>query len=315
MISLGQVDNHLPGVQPCALGTFAQDHVHLLKRHLNPFGLGAAAPTTPGISCKVLLGLGWLHSRGRFLAPSGVLLSPSLPATGEGAALAGPRGPKERQDTWRRRDRQDSGACKTLEGSAQLSWAHHVLPLLPAGVLIIWWAQDPEWPEPRGAVIGRLVPPQVTCGDQKHTVQVYPSSSSVRGFLWWGFDLQQQIFCRKSRNCLCAESVSGSNQSTGHFVTPWTIAPGSSVGEILQARILERIAIPFSRGPSGPRDWAHVFYCLLHCMQILYHLSHQERPKEKDTFYATLIVVSRQSAGNTETKEVEWNQHQFSSDS
>ena len=30
--------------------------------------------------------------------------------------------------------------------------------------------------------------------------------------------------------------------------------PGSSVHGILQARILERIAIPFSRGSSGPRD-------------------------------------------------------------
>ena len=101
--------------------------------------------------------------------------------------------------------------------------AHLVLPLLPAGVLITWWAQDPEWPEPRGAVSARLVPPQLTCGDRKHTVQHYPSSSSVTDFLWWGFDLQQQIFCRKSQNC-CAESVSVSNQLTGHFVIPRTIA-------------------------------------------------------------------------------------------
>ena len=30
--------------------------------------------------------------------------------------------------------------------------------------------------------------------------------------------------------------------------------PGSSVHGILQARILEWVAIPFSRGPSQPRD-------------------------------------------------------------
>ena len=30
--------------------------------------------------------------------------------------------------------------------------------------------------------------------------------------------------------------------------------PGSSVRGILQARILERVAIPFSRGSSPPRD-------------------------------------------------------------
>jgi len=40
--------------------------------------------------------------------------------------------------------------------------------------------------------------------------------------------------------------------------------PGSSVHGILQARILEWIAISFSRGPSQPRDQTHVSYVLLH---------------------------------------------------
>ena len=34
--------------------------------------------------------------------------------------------------------------------------------------------------------------------------------------------------------------------------------PDSSIHGILQARILERIAIPFSRGSYQPRDWTHV---------------------------------------------------------
>ena len=34
--------------------------------------------------------------------------------------------------------------------------------------------------------------------------------------------------------------------------------PGSSVHEIFQARILEWVAISFSRGSSGPRDWTWV---------------------------------------------------------
>ena len=42
--------------------------------------------------------------------------------------------------------------------------------------------------------------------------------------------------------------------------------PASSVRGILQARILERVIIPFSRGSSNPG--------LLLCRQILYHLSH-----------------------------------------
>ena len=44
--------------------------------------------------------------------------------------------------------------------------------------------------------------------------------------------------------------------------------PGSSTHGILQARILEWVAIPFSRASSWPRD-------LPHYRQILNHLSHQ----------------------------------------
>ena len=36
--------------------------------------------------------------------------------------------------------------------------------------------------------------------------------------------------------------------------------PGSSVHGILQARILEWVSIPFSRGSSWPRDWTQVSY-------------------------------------------------------
>ena len=35
--------------------------------------------------------------------------------------------------------------------------------------------------------------------------------------------------------------------------------PGLSVYEILQARVLERVSIPFSRASSWPRDWIPVF--------------------------------------------------------
>ena len=34
--------------------------------------------------------------------------------------------------------------------------------------------------------------------------------------------------------------------------------PGSSVHEILQARVLERVAISSSKGSSQPRDWTHI---------------------------------------------------------
>ena len=36
--------------------------------------------------------------------------------------------------------------------------------------------------------------------------------------------------------------------------------PDSSVYRILQAQVLESVAIPFSRGSSGPRYWTQVSY-------------------------------------------------------
>ena len=39
--------------------------------------------------------------------------------------------------------------------------------------------------------------------------------------------------------------------------------PGSSIHGILQARILEWVAMPYSRGSSRPRDWTCIS-CLLH---------------------------------------------------
>ena len=51
--------------------------------------------------------------------------------------------------------------------------------------------------------------------------------------------------------------------------------PGSSVHGILQARILEWVAIPFSRGIFLTQGLS---LGLLHCRQILYHLIHQGSP-------------------------------------
>ena len=49
---------------------------------------------------------------------------------------------------------------------------------------------------------------------------------------------------------------------------------GSTIRGILQARILEWVASTFSRGSSDP--WIEPKFP--HCMQILYHLSHQGSP-------------------------------------
>ena len=49
---------------------------------------------------------------------------------------------------------------------------------------------------------------------------------------------------------------------------------GYSVHGILQARLLERAAIPFSRDLPDPG----IEPGLLHCRQIIYRLNHQESP-------------------------------------
>ena len=57
--------------------------------------------------------------------------------------------------------------------------------------------------------------------------------------------------------------------------------PGSLVHGILQATMVKWVAIHFSRGSSQPRDQTWV----LHCRQILYHLSHQAvNSNMKNTF-------------------------------
>ena len=65
----------------------------------------------------------------------------------------------------------------------------------------------------------------------------------------------------------------------------WTITqgfnhrpPGSSVHGILQARMLEWVAISFSRGPSWPRDWTNVSYISCIGRWISYHCAAWEYP-------------------------------------
>ena len=58
-------------------------------------------------------------------------------------------------------------------------------------------------------------------------------------------------------------------------------APSSSIHEILQGRILEWVAILFSRGSSRPRD-------LLHCRWILYHL---KAPREALFIIILLLFI------------------------
>ena len=80
-------------------------------------------------------------------------------------------------------------------------------------------------------------------------------SSSIETFpKWKGPNLDPSDVLVKEF-CACAQSL----QSCLTLCNPMDCSqPGSSVHGILQARILERVAIPFSRGSSWPRGWTCV---------------------------------------------------------
>ena len=63
-------------------------------------------------------------------------------------------------------------------------------------------------------------------------------------------------------------------QSSLTLHDPMDFVSGSSVHGILQVRLLEWVAVPFSRGIFSTQG---LNPGLLHCRQILYLLSHHER--------------------------------------
>ena len=73
--------------------------------------------------------------------------------------------------------------------------------------------------------------------------------------------------------------------------------PGSSVHGILQARILEWVAIPFSKGSSQPQGSNPG---LLHCWLILDGLSHQGSPQLCENAPFQGVTISQQNPLNTE---------------
>ena len=64
--------------------------------------------------------------------------------------------------------------------------------------------------------------------------------------------------------------------------------PGSSVHGISQARILEWVAISYSRGSSWPRDWTHVSWCSWIGRWIFNHWATWEAP---DHMVTLLLII------------------------
>ena len=68
------------------------------------------------------------------------------------------------------------------------------------------------------------------------------------------------------------------------FAIPWTVtyqAPQATVHGVFQARVLEWLAISFSRGVFPTQG---LNLGLLNCRQMLHHLSHRETPLFKVSY-------------------------------
>ena len=76
--------------------------------------------------------------------------------------------------------------------------------------------------------------------------------------------------------CVCAQSCLCSHRNCS--------PPDSSVRGILQARVLEWVAISFSRGSSRPRDPA--------LQESLYYLSHQGSPRTQSVKIISIWGIS-----------------------
>ena len=88
---------------------------------------------------------------------------------------------------------------------------------------------------------------------------------------------------------VCVQSLSFGQ----HFVAPWTVAPpGSSAHAISQARILEWVAIFFSRGSSLPCS-LHIPACMPSCFSHVW-------------FFVTKWTVAHQAPLSMEFSRQEW---------
>jgi len=136
-----------------------------------------------------------------------------------------------------------------------------------------------EWTVAMGKVrVGRIEKVVLTYIHYQIVRSYWIAQKAQPGTLWW----PRGVRCGKGGKyiCVCMVCVCGLvTKLCLTLVTPWTV--GSSVNGIFQSRILEWVAISFSRGSSQLRDRTRVSCVaggLLHCRQILYRLSHQGSP-------------------------------------
>ena len=96
---------------------------------------------------------------------------------------------------------------------------------------------------------------------------------------WSIFCLRHPVWCHLPEEAVCVSAKS--IQSCLTLCNPWIVCSslGSSLHGILQARILEWGAVPFSRESSWPRDLTHISHVSCIGKQILYHWATGEHPQ------------------------------------
>ena len=93
--------------------------------------------------------------------------------------------------------------------------------------------------------------------------------NAFKALMWAG------TYCPIGHDAAAAKSL----QSCLTLCDPMNCSPtASSVHEILQARILEWVAISFSRGSSWPRDRTCISYVSFIGRRVLYHQHHLGSP-------------------------------------
>ena len=94
---------------------------------------------------------------------------------------------------------------------------------------------------------------------------------------WTNF---KNIFLSERRHMYCITLYIMCAWALSHtclFVTPWTVAPRLFYG-VFQARLLEKVAVSFSRESSQPRDWTCISCISYFGRWIPYPLSHWGNP-------------------------------------
>ena len=138
-------------------------------------------------------------------------------------------------------------------------------------------------PDGGGGLVTKSCPTPATC--ELGTYQAPRSMGFFRQEYWNGLpfpspgDLPDPglLHCRQILYQLNHKGNPNTQSHVWLFCDPVDYSPpGSSLHGISQTRILEWVAISFSPSPGDlPNPGSKL--CLLHCRQILYHLSHQGR--------------------------------------